>query len=776
MDSLGAGLARLAHFEDPAARRLALLLLLAVALVSPDVPMPGGLPALRLEQALLALLLPSLVLFYRRHPEYRRITAVDLAFLGLGAAMVVTLTPAPAFVEKSAWSLRDPFELARLAEYWRLFRLGFTVWPEDTTAARVLQVLFIGAVGLTLFSLVQYLHPGQFNSTVTDVWTVPHNLDGVELTGRVVGTVGNANYYGILSGLFLFLALATMVLREPLGRGWRWLPEVAVAAATLSVVMSQSRTAVVAMLGAMTIALLVVVVLRRRLRASYGPAIGLFVASAAISIGFVELVPPRFESFHQRFSPQGLGSDASLTTRLSRWRALFSGFFDEDPAFCQGQRLENRRRSSGHATTSPTGAPAASVEALARDRQRKADIGRLSRGVLDYFCEVDRWPVGEPLATALVPRYLAALPADPLTGEPSSAYVDQGGFTMGARLEDASDPEGPLYTLGTIPNMVLNASFEDKGEPKSWQAQYGGRANTTTTQKLFGGRAVSVLLTPSHGNPPRRGSVYQRVVFGFPQSTDFSASLWARSESGREQSLQLYLIGSLSNADLIDPLASIDAGLPADGTWSRVELLFRTPDSGRMVEMLVMVFSPTADGSSRITLDGAIVAQGAFAPGFALVEDVDPARLRRSELPHFSDSPIIGVGPAGEAATSSFDNEYVLFLDRWGIVGTLFYLGLFGGALVTVYRAWSGPHSALSVLALGMLTFTVALAVFNIAAGSYYHFQIMAIYWLLVGLLAAARGPGLEPAVARVPALAPVPTLPAGRALPEPPGLESRRG
>jgi hypothetical protein len=41
-----------------------------------------------------------------------------------------------------------------------------------------------------------------------------------------------------------------------------------------------------------------------------------------------------------------------------------------------------------------------------------------------------------------------------------------------------------------------------------------------------------------------------------------------------------------------------------------------------------------------------------------------------------------------------------------------------------------------------MTAFAILLAVFNITAGSYYHFQIMAVFWLLIGALAAARSPG----------------------------------
>ena len=51
------------NFERPEARRNALLVLLCAAVVSPNFTMPAGLPAIRLEQVILAVLLPSLGLY-----------------------------------------------------------------------------------------------------------------------------------------------------------------------------------------------------------------------------------------------------------------------------------------------------------------------------------------------------------------------------------------------------------------------------------------------------------------------------------------------------------------------------------------------------------------------------------------------------------------------------------------------------------------------------------------------------------------------------------------
>src|SRR5690606_12331791 len=111
---------------------------------------------------------------------------IDAAFVALGLAMAITLVFAPLTLSAVSWSLRDPFELARVAEYWFLYRLALTLEPEPAIR-RAVPVVLVIAVGLAVFALFQYLDWGSFNERVTGIWAVSHNLDGVERAGRTVG-------------------------------------------------------------------------------------------------------------------------------------------------------------------------------------------------------------------------------------------------------------------------------------------------------------------------------------------------------------------------------------------------------------------------------------------------------------------------------------------------------------------------------------------------------------------------------------------------------------
>ncbi len=732
----GLGVAqKLFDFSQPEVRLRAFLLLLVAALLSPNIATPGDLPVLRLEQLLLAAFLPSLGLYlYRRRPE-RALHVVDLAFATLAAAVTLTLIAAPFVVDGVVHSVRDVFELARLAEYWLLFRLGLTILPDSRAWKSTAGVLLFGAVGLTIFSLLQYLRPGNFNDAITTLWATEHNLEGVIRRGRVIGTTGNANYYGIFSGFLAVFALSLVLFRERLG-GWAtWLAPLAASAAVLSLVMSQSRTATFAMLGAMFLGLMFVAWQRGR-GPAYARAIGLFVAAAIVSVAFVEAVPPQFGSFHERFAPTALTEDSSVGIRVSKWRSVFAGFLESRPDFCAGETLETRPIVSGHEIAQHTGTSPAPPEARARDVQRKDDVIRLAAAVVDYFCANDQWPHDVPLEEALVPAHLDEMPVDPANGEPYLHYITGGGIVLGAELENPADPEGPVFTLGTIPNFVLNPSFQSgAGRPASWLTAGTGADEDAvarqTTDRLFGEQAADIDFPPG-------GALFQNIVYEFPAETPYTAGLWVRSPTGEDQEVQIYLTAQLTDGTVLDPVASTTITAPAEGSWIHGSVAFETPAEGR-IHILRYLIRTDHDGEpASVQVDGATLTRGPFPVNFHRIQNVDPASLVAEDRPGFASSPLIGIGPRRAQQMGAVDNEYVLFLENFGILGTLAYAALWGAAMFTAWRAWRHGPSLAPILALSIMVFIVALAAFNITAGSFYHFQLMAVFWLLIGLLAAA--------------------------------------
>ncbi|MBI5949003.1 MAG: hypothetical protein HY875_12765 [Chloroflexi bacterium] len=722
-------------FEHSEARRHAFVALLAVAFLSPDIPMPSPAPALRLEQVLLGLLLPSLFLYYRRHPALRRPMAVDYAFVALGAAMTLSIIAAPIIVSQASYSPRDPFEVARVVEYWLMFRIAYIAPPIEATGEGGGKVLLWAGVGTGAFSAIQYLNIGSFNSVVTDVWAEGHNLDGVIKQGRAVGFVGNANYMGIFSGMLLAFALALILLRHPLSRNLRWLVLASVLLATLGVVTSQSRTAAFSALGAMFLGLSWIA-MTWRTRPNYLGTIGALLAAIVLSVTFVQANPPEHGSFADRFNLTALNNDSSVTIRISKLRSLFAGFFGDEPAYCNGENLDDKI-TKGHEPVGAASGATVPADVLARDTTRKGDVRSITRGILDYYCENSRWPYREAsLAEALVPTFMDAVPKDPATGKDYASYIRRDGFAVGAQLENPADTTGPVFALGTVPNIVGNSSFETgKSSPSQW-ATFDevdeAAVVVSTADGLFGRRAAVAGVKPT-------GLFYHLVVYEFPLDEQWTASVWARSASGEDEIVDLYLIARIADGTNYDPMVEKTATLPANGDWVPLSLTFQTPAPNRMFILEFAIIAPRSDPEIKVALDGAALSPGPFTLSYPWAIDVDPARLKPIDLPGFVDSPLLGVGPRKDLQTGAFDNEYALFLDRYGAVGTLAYLALFTSAFIVAFQARKSGAPIVVVLSLAMMVSTFALASFNIAAGSYYHFQIMAIYWLLAGLLARGR-------------------------------------
>lgn len=715
---------RFFRFEERRWRALAFFAVLAAAFVSPNIGMPAGLPAIRLEQLVLAALLPSLFWYHWRTPAARRVTIVDGAFAFLGLSIALTLAYAPLRVPGVAFSLRDPFELARVAEYWLVYRLGLAAadWPH--TPLGLGGFAAVAAVAGGAFAVVQYLEPDGFNDTVTAIWTPAHHLVALDRTGRAVGTIGNANYFGLASGLFLALCLSFVALRAV--RGWRWYVAVAGAsAAVLGLVLSQSRTATFATLAAIGVALFALALTRRR-QAAYVPATAVVVVAAVVSITFVELVPPDFGSYHARFAPQELTEGSSVGIRLSRWRSIFAGLFRQRPAFCETGEVPGRPPARGHEPRPPVATPTGEV--LARDTQRKAHVESITTAVLRYYCDEGHWPTEQPLDETLVPRYRATMPADPLTAAPYVAYVSTGGFFVAAQLENAADAEGPWFVLGTIPNMVRNPSFEHwQADPEAWSVIQGATARREGNA-LFGRWAARFTLPPG-------ALVYQNVVFQFGLHRAYTVGLWAKASGDEAQRLEIYLVATFADGTRLDPYLTREVELPADGNWHHASLTFETA-SARITTLQLVLRG--ADGApADVLVDGVTLNEGPLPLSFATATDVDPARLNPDDLPTFADSPFLGVGPRRDIQLGAVDNEYALFLDRFGLVGTVAYVALLVAAFVVGWRGYRrAVRPADGAVGFALAASVVLLGVFNVTAGSFYHFQLMAIVWGWVGAVA----------------------------------------
>ena len=709
--------AQVVAMDRPTVRLGTALALIGLTLVSPFITLPAPLPALRLEQVVLALAALPMLRLMLVDPDMRRVTLVDAAFLALAITTTITIVLAPFVVPGATRSFRDGFEIVRIVEYWLLFRIGLSLVPAGLAGQKFAWLLAAASIGLGGLAILQYLNPPGFNDTVTAFWTQAHNLAGVEREGRAVGTAGNANQFGVLAVLLLFVGLAGRLSAEAGKRNWPWV--VATGAATVALVLTQSRGAILGGLAGLLAAMMLLAVrrtLRRGLLVSIPPVLMALAAAAAL----VVFAPPATGSIAQRFDITGLLQDRSVVIRLGRIASLFADTATPAPAggtnraACVAGLTQSSAPSPGHepGIAAPPTAPTSGAMAIA-----VAAAG--------YHCDVGAWP--SDLGRDLVPAYLPTLPA---SSGAFSFYSSPRGYAVGTiGSVDARDEEAGI---GSLPNLLANPSFETGGEPPAQWLETGGSVATTTPQgAAFGTNAADVVL-------PAGGALYQLVVSDLPMSTDYTFGLWVRGIDPEATTVQLYVVAILADGTRLDPLASRTAELQASSAWQHLALVIHTP-AAHLTSLQVMFRAPA--GPIHAAVDGASLTEGPFALPFESLVDQPPDAGAGGSGASFAGSPIIGSGPQKDDALAAYDNEYVSVLAHYGLLGLAAYLMLFlAGFLVGLRAAFRGGRAD-TYLGVALASFTVALAVFAVSAGAYRQLQVMVIYWMIVGVVAASTSP-----------------------------------
>ena len=704
---------RAAATLEQAADRLALgLALVVLTLVTPFVPLPGPLPAIRLEQILLLVAVIPVLRYLYRHPEFRRVGMIDYAFALLGVATALTILLAPILVGGVTRSFRDVFEVVRIAEYWLVYRIGSTITPPTLGSSRLARLLAAAAIALGLFAVAQYLNPTGFNDVITSIWTQSHNLLGVINEGRAVGTAGNANQFGILATDLLFVALA-LRLGDDAGRR-RWVWAAAIAAATVSLVLAQSRGAIIGA-GVGLVLATGLLARRRTLQRALRVAAPAMSAAIPIVVLLIAIAPPASGSILSRFNAVALIRDPSVIVRVGRVQSIFTDSgaglpqAGGDRGACIASLVPPANPEPGHEPASNGPAVAAS-----------APIEGLASAVASFYCDNGAWPTD--LSSDLVPAYLSSIPVAP-GGRNYALYTSQRGFAVG--LTGSADDRDDVAGAGSVPNVLANASFEQTGSPPAQWTVTAGTVAVGSPAAAFGQNATDVTL-------PAGGAIYQLVVANLPRNVDFTFGVWVKPVESTASKLQLYVVATTAGGQRIDPLDARTLDITGSG-WQHLAISFRTPNQD-LTFLQLMVRGPA--GPSHVVLDGASLTEGPYALPFESLQD-EPASSIAGNGPSFLESPIIGVGPQKNEVIAAYDDEYVLALTQYGLLGLATYVFLFASAFFTSLGAalrvagWGG------LWGLVLASYTVALGIFAISAGAYHQLQVMVIYWLSVGLVTA---------------------------------------
>jgi hypothetical protein len=682
--------------------------MVVIALVSPSFAMPGGLPAVRAEQIGLLVLLPSLMRYWLSDRQARRVDRIDLAFAAIAASFVLSIVAAPIVIPSMGRSFRDAFLVLRVLEYWLLYRVGRGA-VDGGWSPHVVDLFGAFALASGAFAFLQFAGGAAFNNAITAFWTgSDHNLAGVVENGRAVGTLGNANLFGVVDGWFILAAWCAFLGVRDASRGRRAFLATALWFGVLGLTLSQSRSAVLSTAGAAALAaVLLLVTMRpwaRLIRAT------VLVATAGVfAVGLSIVMAHSAGSLSGRFDPATIVTDASVVSRNAILRFLFA---DRGPAAARAAVCDTPGGSSapGH---EPSGGPAPDGSTSTADAGRRTAAIAVASRIQGLYCASGVWP--DRLA-------VAPSPAAPGLEVTTSAA----GYQVVARLDRPGPPDGPSLTIGSDPNLLVDPSFESP-ESGAWWITGGGTVQQVGSG-LFGASAARVKLDDGH-------PLNQYVIYVFDGSSTYTASAWVRSADGTAHRIRLQLEAWFVDGGRTPSIGAADVEVPADGTWTEIVARMDTPPTGSIWVTRVIIV-PDHE-TATIDVDGASLVHSSIPPSFAYLHDADPSELP-GPVPSFRQSPVIGVGPMSNTSFGSFDNDYALVLLKFGVLGLAAFVGLFGMSALTGWRTWGFRPSETNLGALALVFAVLSTAVYSLAAGVFFSYQAMALLALWIGL--SSRG------------------------------------
>ncbi len=521
----------------------------------------------------------------------------------------------------------------------------------------------------------------------------------------------------------------------------------ALALATMGVVLSGSRGALGAVVAAVCV-LWVVALVRRASRRELLTGSVVLCAAFAAAVLVVEMFPRGREDYLTRvagaFSPTAEGS---LGLRIERWRGV------------TGTNAGRPSRAGPGAARTDSGRPSAGPDARERDSRRKAGTRAIVAAVTRHRDATGRLPDG-PSLDELVPDSIDSLPSDPLSGAAYDYQRTAAGFTVAARIEDPADLDYPLFAIGTVRTYIDNGDLEEGrgGGAAGFRALPGTAYRRDAEAALFGESGIIFRGNPR--DPGQRAAVYQQRYLNRTGGGSYTAAVWVKLPRQVSGDVFLYTNIFYTDGERRDPHAKVAADSALTGVWQRLAVTI-TPDPGRRIDFIgVYLLSDSFSGEAYA--DGFVLVDGRVPVSFPGLEEAGAATTgERDAGAVFRRSPVFGAGPGKAENAGTLDNEYLVVATRYGIVGLVAYLLLWGAVIGVAWRGGSeltmqasqgaghgepgtGGHT-LTIRA-AVAAVVAGLLVFNLVAGSLYHLQLMGLFWPLAG---AALAEDDHPAAAR---------------------------
>ncbi|WP_160721956.1 O-antigen ligase family protein [Isachenkonia alkalipeptolytica] len=323
------------------------LFIFALVLFTPSINIISGFPAVRLEEIFVPVML--VYLFYKR--SYLKevvLKPFNVILILLGISMAISLGNA-------IIRFGDPLRMGDLMEFVRVFKylvmytfivVLFKDIKKEALNFEKITTFVNYTVGILLaINWAQYFNFLYFNRWFSPLFGPAHHVERIIRNSRVIGTIGNPNFFGGLMMLFLLYYFAYFLFdREGFWNDRR--KNIALVAATwMSLLLTVSRTAIIAVTGGLFVAALVYLVLKKgKNLMSLGRMVAAFLIIGLLSNFFITFTMATYEDYLRPayFAVRYTVEDAVV----SAW----DHFFDDeerDRDQDKADRDDDRQRSRG---------------------------------------------------------------------------------------------------------------------------------------------------------------------------------------------------------------------------------------------------------------------------------------------------------------------------------------------------------------------------------------------------------------------------------------------
>ena len=216
------------------------IILMFSALLLPPLNISNSLPAIRPEFIIVVIAFISMLFSKRKLVLYRN--PLNKWFLIFGVCILLSIFYGG--VRGYGIGVRDFYEIMKLALYWMMFYVGLQVVRKTDDADKIIKWLLITFALTSLFGIGQFFNMANMNSWLTPYYADIEKYGMIHESGRIVGTVGNPNEFGILLIFGVLLALSIILMKC----FDKKITYTVLALTSLGVLFTASRTALVGLL------------------------------------------------------------------------------------------------------------------------------------------------------------------------------------------------------------------------------------------------------------------------------------------------------------------------------------------------------------------------------------------------------------------------------------------------------------------------------------------------------------------------------------------------